>query len=78
MIKELCNKIIYDDFISKVTLTEDEKQVLNLLIKKNSIVYISQKINTSDRTVARIVKDLKIKYKNYKKIEIAKYDIFSS
>ena len=78
MIKEICNIIIYNDFVDKVVLSDDEKQVLDLLIKKKSIIQISQDLNLSDRTVSRIIKDLKEKYNNYKTIEIAKYDIFKS
>ena len=78
MVKELCNKIIYDDFTSKVMLTNDEIEILNMLLKKYSIIKIADKMNMSDRNVSRIIKDIKIKYKNYKHIEIAKCDIFIS
>ena len=70
--------IIYNDFIDKVVLSDDEKQVLDLLIKKKSIIQISQELNISDSTVSRIIKDLKEKYNNYKTIEVAKYDIFKT
>ena len=76
MIKELSNKIIFEDFKNKIILTEDEEKVLLMLVKKYSIIKISQEINVSDRTVERIIKTLKIKYNNYKKIELAKYNIF--
>lgn len=78
MIKELSNKIIFDDFISKTILTSDESKILEMLIKKYSIIKISSELAMSDRNVSRIIKDLKIKYKNYKKIELAKNDIFNS
>lgn len=78
MSKELSNKIIYDDFISKVILTSDEKKVLDMLILKYSIIKISQEINMSDRNVSRIIKDIKEKYYMYKKIEMAKLDVFKS
>ena len=78
MIKELSNKIIFDDFISKTILTSDELEILEMLIKKFSIVKISSELSMSDRNVSRIIKDLKIKYKNYKKLELAKNDIFNS
>ena len=76
MIKELSNKIIYDDFVSKTTLTDDEINILNCLLKKYSITKTTQELNMSDRTVFRIKKDIKEKYKNYKAIEIAKTGIF--
>lgn len=77
MIKELSNKIIYDDFISKTMLTDDELNILKCLLKKYSIVKITQELNMSDRTIFRIKKDIKEKYKNYKVIEIAKTGIFN-
>lgn len=78
MINELSNKIIYDDFIGKTKLTDDEIKVLNMLLNKDLIIKISQELNMSDRTVLRIKKIIKDKYKNYKTIEIAKADIFKS
>lgn len=78
MIKELSNKIIFDDFVNKTILTSDELEILEMLIKKFSIVKISSELSMSDRNVSRIIKDLKIKYKNYKKLELAKNDIFNS
>lgn len=76
MIKELSNKIIYDDFINKTILTDDELNILKCLIKKYSITKMTQELNMSDRTIFRIKKDIKEKYDNYKTIEIAKSDIF--
>lgn len=78
MIKELSNKIIFDDFVNKTILTPDELKILEMLIKKFSIIKISSELSMSDRNVSRIIKDLKIKYKNYKKLELAKNDIFNS
>ena len=76
MVKELSNKIIYDDFKSKVILTDDEIMILDMLLKKDSIVKISQVLCMSDRNVSRIIKDIKNKYNNYKKIELVKLDLF--
>ena len=78
MVKELSNKIIFDDFVNKTILTSDELKILEMLIKKCSIIKISSELSMSDRNVSRIIKDLKIKYKNYKKLELAKNDIFNS
>lgn len=78
MIKELSNKVIFDDFNSKTLLTKDEEEVLKLLIKKESVIFISQELCISDRTVSRIIKELKRKYENYKKIELAKLRILLS
>ena len=78
MIKELSCKIIYNDFIDKMVLTSDEMKVLNMMISKYSIIKMADLMNMSDRNVGRIIKDIKDKYNNYKKIELAKYDIFKS
>lgn len=78
MIKELSNKIIYDDFTNKMLLTDDENNVLRMLILKYSIVKISQEINMSDRNVSRIIKNIKEKYDMYKKMEMAKLELFKA
>ena len=78
MIKELSNKYIYEDFIYKTKLTEDEQKVLDMLIKRWSIIKISQEICMSDRNVGRVIRDLKDKYNNYKQIEVAILEIFKS
>ena len=75
MIKELCNKIIYNDFLSKVVLTDEEKKVLDMLLVRYTLVKISQEIGMSDRNVSRVVKSLKDKYEMYRKLEIAKLSI---
>lgn len=77
MIKELCNKIIYNDFLSKVVLTDEEKKILDMLLVRYTLVKISQEIGMSDRNVSRVVKSLKDKYEMYKKLEIAKLSILS-
>lgn len=76
MIKELSNKIIYEDFKSKVILTDDEEKILDMLILKYSIIKISDECNISERNVSRIIKEIKTKYNNYKTIELAKLGIF--
>ena len=78
MIKELSNKLIYDDFKNKMVLTDDEIKVLDMLLLKYSLIKISQKICMSDRNVSRIKKDIKDKYNIYKKMEMAKLNIFKS
>lgn len=75
MKKELCIKQIYDDFISKVTLLDIEKEVLDLYIKDTSIVSMASELSMGTTTVSRIIADLKEKYNNYKKLEISKLEI---
>ena len=76
MKKELCIKQIYDDFINKVILNDIEKQVLDLYIRNESIVKIADEILQSTSSVSRIIYQLKDKYNKYRKLEIAKLDIF--
>ena len=76
MKKELALKLIYDDFISKITLTDNEKDVLNLYIKDTSIIAMADKLGMGTTTVSRIIADLKLKYNNYKKLEISKLEVF--
>ena len=78
MVNDLSNKIIFDDFKEKTLLTKDEEMVLIMLIRKESIIYISQELCISDRTVSRIIKSLKKKYYEYKELELAKLKIFLS
>lgn len=76
MKKELSIKQIYNDFISKVFLNDIEKQVLELYINKESIVKIADEISQGTATVSRIIAEIKEKYENYRKLEMAKLDVF--
>lgn len=72
MRKELAIKQIREDFINKVMLSEDEIDVLERYIKKHSIVKIAEDTRQGTATVSRIIADIKLKYEDYKKLEIAK------
>lgn len=72
MRKELSVKQIFDDFVSKTILNDDEIEILIKYIKKESIVKIANDTKQSTATISRIIAELKIKYDNYKKLEIAK------
>ena len=78
MVKALSNQIVYEDFVKKTVLTEEEQKILNMLLKKYSIIKISQEMCMSDRNVSRIIKILKQKYNDYKIIELAKIDVLNS
>lgn len=77
MKKELCIKQIYNDFADKVFLNDIEKEVLELYIKNESLVKISDTINQSVSSVSRIIAELKEKYNNYKELEISKLNILN-
>lgn len=76
MKKELAIKQIYNDFVSKITLTDSEKDVLDRYIMNDSIVKIASDTQQGTATVSRTIANLKEKYKHYKKLEIAKLMIF--
>lgn len=72
MRKELSVKQIFDDFVSKTILNDDEIEILVKYIKKESIVKIANDTKQSTATISRVIAELKTKYDNYKKLEIAK------
>ena len=76
MKKELSAKPIFDDFKSKVILTDLEVEVLTRYIKGNSIVKIADEVKQSTSTISRTIANLKEKYINYKKLELAKLMLF--
>ena len=77
MKRELSIKQIYNDFVDKVFLNDTEKKVLELYVKNETIVKISDATNQSTSSVSRIIYELKIKYNNYKKLEISKLNILN-
>jgi predicted DNA-binding protein YlxM (UPF0122 family) len=78
MAEDLSNKIIYNDFVSKTFLTDDEKQILDMYILKESIIKISQTVNMSERSVSRNIKTLKEKYNKYKQLQITMINLLMS
>lgn len=72
MKKELTIKIIYDDFISKTMLSDNEKDVLERYIRNDSIVKIANDTKQGTATISRIIASIKAKYEDYKEIEITK------
>lgn len=77
MRKELSVKQIYDDFVVKTILNDTEQDVLIRYIKSESIVKISTDLALSTATVSRVIAELKDKYSNYKKLELAKLSILN-
>ena len=73
---ELAVKQIYEDFISKVTLDNDKKQVLDMFLKNYSYIKIGDNIGMSDRNVGRVMRTVKQKYENYRKLEVSKLELF--
>ena len=72
MKKELAIKQIYDDFTNKIILTDNEKDILLRYVKNDSIIKIANDTKQGSATVSRVIADIKKKYEDYKKLEIAK------
>lgn len=72
MKKDLAIKQIFDDFTNKITLSDNEKDVLQRYIKNDSIVKIANDTMQGTATISRIIASIKVKYEDYKKLEIAK------
>lgn len=69
---ELANKQLFDDFVNKTILNENEIDILIRYIKRESIVKMSEETRQSTASISRIVAKLKNKYQDYKKMELAK------
>lgn len=72
MKKELAIKQIYDDFLSKTILNDNEMDILVRYIKGDSLVKIANDTMQSTASVSRIIASIKEKYESYKKLEIAR------
>lgn len=72
MIEKLKIKALYNDFVNKVNLTEEQKRILNMMINKDSIVKMSMEIGVSQRTISAEIKKIKELYNNYLQMEITK------
>lgn len=72
MVEKLKIKAIYDDFLNSVTLTEEQIKILDMLIKKESIVKISMEIGASQRTIGYEIRRLKNLYNDYINVQLSK------
>lgn len=72
MIEKLKVKALYDDFINKVHLTDEQIRILNMMINKDTIVKMSLEIGVSQRTINYEIKKIKELYNNYLQLEIIK------
>lgn len=72
MIEKLKIKALYNDFVNKVNLSEEQKRILNMMINKDSIVKMSMEIGVSQRTISAETKKIKELYSNYLQMEITK------
>lgn len=72
MVEKLKVKAIYDDFLRNVSLTDEQIEILNRLIQKDTIVKISMEIGVSERTVNYEIKKLKKLYQDYYNLQLSK------
>lgn len=75
MKEDLAIKQLYDDFIIKVTLTDNEKDILDRYVKGDTYVKMSIDTKQSYSNIARTINDLKYKYEIYKKLELIKLNL---
>lgn len=72
MVEALKIRAIYNDFLTKVHLTNEQVKILDMMINKEKIIKISMEIGMSPRTVNSEIRKIKNLYENYKQLEIAK------
>lgn len=75
MKEDLAIKQLYDDFIIKVTLTDNEKDILDRYVKGDTYVKMSIDTQQSYSNIARTINDLKYKYDIYKQLELIKLNL---
>ena len=59
MVDKLKVKAIYNDFLRNVNLSDEQIKILDMVLKKESIVKISMEIGISQRTVSYEIKKIK-------------------
>lgn len=72
MIEKLKIKAIRDDFVKSVSLTEEQIKILDMLIKRDTIVKISMEIGASQRTISYEIKKIKKLYEDYMNLQLYK------
>jgi len=75
MIEKLKINYIYNDFISSVSLTDEQIKILNMYIKRETRYKISTVIGVSERTIGNEIIKLKKLYKDYCNLQITKATI---
>ena len=70
MIEKLKISTIYDDFVRNVSLTDEQKRILNMMINKDSIVKMSMEIGVSQRTISYEIKKIKKLYNDYYQMQL--------
>jgi len=72
MIEKLKIKEIYDDFTSKILLTDRQIEILEMLLRDKSTTQISIELCICERTIIYEKRAIEKLYKQYMKNEISK------
>ena len=72
MVEKLRIKALYNDFVNKVNLTDEQKHILDMMINKDTRIKMSFEIGVSERTIKYEIKKIKQLYNNYLQMEIIK------
>ena len=72
MIEKLKIKAIYNDFLANVSLSDEQIKILDMLIKRETIVKIAFEIGMSQRTVSYEIKKIKKIYNDYYNLQVSK------
>lgn len=65
MVEKLKVKVIYDDFMRNVSLTDEQIRIINMLLNKDTTVKIAMEIGVSPRTITYEIRKLKQLYQDY-------------
>lgn len=65
MVEKLKLKVIYEDFINSVRLTEEQIRILEMYLNKDTTVKIAMEIGVSPRTITYEIKKIKQLYNDY-------------
>ena len=72
MVEKLKIKAVYDDFLKNVSLNDEQIRILDMMIKKESLVKISMEIGASQRTISYEIRKIKNLYNDYYKLQLSK------
>ena len=65
MVEKLKLKVIYEDFINSVKLTDEQIRILEMYLNKDTTVKIAMEIGVSPRTITYEIKKIKQLYQDY-------------
>lgn len=70
MVEKLKIRAVYDDFLRNVSLTEEQIRILDMMIRKDTIVKMSMEIGVSQRTIGYEIKKIKELYEDYYQMQL--------